>query len=236
MNLADLYGTRVQTTYDEDHAEIFSILKANPKKVLKLINYYKGLPLSYPAVVSSIDKGAVDLDVQAEQAFTIEQSRSTFIRSTLFKHDVLAQVLYVNIKKHAASFVKFSYVEIMAERRNFIRMTLEPSPVTTIESDDGTIEGSLYDLSLSGLNVMTHHYSPIATGSETSIRFILNSSEQNLNLNVNVPARLVDIKDDSPPYHYKFTICPDKLLERALSQYIFQRQIEVIREIKDAAC
>ena len=80
MNIADLYSTRIQKTFDEDQAEIVSILKANPKKSLKLITYYKGLPLSYPATVTSIDRGAVDIEVKEEQAFTIEQSRSAFIR------------------------------------------------------------------------------------------------------------------------------------------------------------
>ncbi len=235
MNITDLYSTRIRKTFDEDLAEIVSILKANPKAVLKLINYYKGLPLSYPATITSIEKGTIDLNVKAEQAFAIEQSRSTFIRSPLLKHDVFAQVQYVNVKKQAASFVKFSYVEIMAERRNFIRMMLEPSPYTVIESPLGNISGQLFDISLSGLNIVIDRYVPMATGTETTIRFTLKQPEQNLDFNVNVSAKLIDIKDDSLPYHYKFTIYPDKLLERAISHYIFQRQIEVIREIKDAA-
>jgi hypothetical protein len=234
MNIDDLYSTRIQKTFDEDHAEIVTILKANPKKVLKLINYYKGLPLSYPATVTSIDRGAVDLDVRAEQAFVIEESRSTFIRSSLFKHDVFAQVQYVNIKKHAAFFVKFSYVEIMAERRNFIRMSTEPNPVTVISSPQGTIEGKLYDISLSGLNIVIDHTCPLEIDSESAIRFKLNVFEQNEDFIINVPATLIGIKGDSLPYSYKFSITIDKTLERHISKYIFQRQIEVIKEIKDA--
>ncbi|HXE95850.1 MAG TPA: PilZ domain-containing protein [Dongiaceae bacterium] len=236
MNTADLYSTRIQKTFDEDHAEIVSILKANPEKVLKLINYYKGLPLSYPASIAAIERDSIDLDVKAEQAFTIEQSRSTFIRSSLFKHDVFAQVLYVNVKKQAASFAKFSYVEIMAERRNFIRLALEPSPDTLIESPQGIIEGNLYDISLSGLNVSIHHSCPLTIDTETSIRFKLKRNEQDVDLQVCVPAKLIAIRDNFLPYSYKFTICPDKFLERKLSQYIFQRQIEIIGEIKDRIC
>jgi hypothetical protein len=233
MNISDLYSSRIQKTFDDDHAEIVMILKAAPKKVLKLINYYKGLPLSYPATINSIDRGVVDLDVQQEQAFTIEQNRSTFIRSPLFNHDVFAQAQYVNIRKKAATFVKFSYVEIMAERRNFIRMEPEPSPDAVIESPLGIIKGNLYDVSLSGLNISVDQYFPLEINTETSIRFKLRDIEQSLDIKVNVPASLVGIMDGSLPYNYKFTICPDKLLERSLSQYIFHRQIEIIKEIKD---
>jgi hypothetical protein len=233
MNISDLYSTRIQKTYDDDHAEIASILKAAPQKGLRLINYYKGLPLSYPATIHSIDRSTVDLDVQAEQAFTIERNRSAFIRSPLLKHDVFAQAQYVNIKKKAATFVKFSYVEIMAERRNFIRMEPESNPDAVIESPLGIINGNLYDISLSGLNISVDQYYPLETNTEMPIRFRLRDIEQRLDINVTVPAKLVGIKDASLPYDYKFAICPDKSLERNLSQYIFQRQIEIIREIKD---
>lgn len=234
MNIADLYSTRIQKTFDEDQAEIVSIFKANINKKFKLINYYKGLPLSYPATVTSVERGAVDFDVQAEQAFAIEQARSAFIRSPLFKHDVFAEIQYVNVKKCAAMFMKFSYVEIMAERRNFIRLVPEPSVSTVIESPLGVIEGSLFDLSLSGLNVSVDQYYELATDTTTPVRFVIRNLEQPQDINVAVPAQLVVIKDDSSPYYYKFSISPDKQLESSLSKYVFQRQIEIIREIKDA--
>jgi hypothetical protein len=234
MNIADLYSTRIQKTFDEDQAEILSILQAHPKQVLKLINYYMGMPLSYPATIAQIDRGVVDLDVQAQQAFTIEHSRSTFIRSTIFKYDVFAMAQYVNVRKQAATFVKFSYVEIMAERRNFLRLQLEPSPETVIESPLGVIDGRVCDISLSGLNIMIDTYCPLEKGSEMPIRFTLTTIEQGQDLNVNIPAILYSISGDAPPYNYAFAISPDTLLERQLSHFIFQRQIEIIREIKDA--
>jgi len=233
MNIEDLYSTRIQKTFDEDQAEILSILQANPKQILKLINYYMGMPLSYPATIAQIDRGVVDLDVQAQQAFTIEHARSTFIRSPIFKFDVFAQAQYVNIRKRAATFVKFTYVEIMAERRNFIRLELEPAPAAMIESPPGTIDGRLHDISLSGLNILVDNYCPLERNTEMPIRFTLTSVEHNQSFNVNLPARLLAITADAPPYNYAFAIYPDKTLERQLSQFIFQRQIEIIRDIKD---
>lgn len=234
MNNTDLFSTRIQKSFDEDQAEIVSILKANINKKFKLINYYKGMPLSYPATLTSVDRGAADFDVKGEQAFAIEQSRFAFIRSPLFKHDVFAETQYVNVKKCAAVFVKFSYVEIMAERRNFIRLVPDPSVTTVIESQLGAIEGKLFDLSLSGLNVIVDQYFALATNTSTPVRFNISNIDQSININVTIPAELIVIKDDSSPYNYKFTICPDKALESSLSRYIFQRQIEIIREIKDA--
>jgi hypothetical protein len=234
MNVTDLYSTRIQNTFDDDQAEIVSILKAHPKAALKLINYYKGLPLSYPASLTSVDRGTVDLAVKPEQAFAIEQIRSAFIRSPLFKHDVFAVLQYVNRKKQAAFFAQFSYVEIMAERRNFIRMAPKPEPDVVIESPHGTTEGKLFDLSLSGLNISIHLACSLETGTKTNISFMLKDSEQNQDFKVCVPATLINIKGDAFPYSYIFTISVDRILERQMSKYIFQRQLEIMREIKDA--
>ena len=234
MNISDLYHTRIMKTFDDDNTEIISLLKSSPQKMLKLINYFKGLPLSYPATIRSVDRGIVDLDVQAEQAFTSEQTRSVFSRSPLFKHDVFAQAQYVNIRKKAATFAKFSYVEIMAERRNFIRMELAPYPEIIIESPLGSTKGTLFDISLTGLNILMTYFFPLATGAEVKLKFNLRSIEQDLDFAVSIPATLVGIKDEYMPFNYRFTITPDKLLERQLSQFIFKRQIEIIKEIKEA--
>jgi len=232
MTLDTLYSTRIQKTFDEDQDEIVSLLKANPKQVLKLINYYRGMPLSYPATIAQVDRGAVDLDVQAQQAFTIEHSRSAFIRSPIFKHVVLAQAQYVNIRKRAATFIKFCYVELMAERRNFIRLELEPNPAVVIASPLGSIEGRLHDISLAGLNILIDNYCQLERNTEMPLRFTLSGSEQNMHLPVQLPARLLAITGDSSPYTYAFAISPEKTLEQQLSHFIFQSQIEIIKEIK----
>jgi hypothetical protein len=69
-------------------------------------------------------------------------------------------------------------VEIMAERRNFIRMAPEPRPTVVINSPLGVVEGELQDISLSGANVSIHHSCPLEAGYETSISFMLNDIQQ----------------------------------------------------------
>jgi len=233
MTCTDLFSTRIQKNFDDDQAEILALLEANLKKPLKLINYYKGIPLSYPATIASISRGVVDLDVQEMQAFTIEQARSTFIRSPLFKHDLFAQAQYVNVRKRAATFVKFSYVEIMAERRSFVRVEVDAPVNVAITSPQGVVEGRLTDLSLSGFGVLIDYTCPLETGVETTAQFTLLSPETGQPIPISIPATLVTINGDRSPYSYRFAINPEKLLERQISQYVFQRQVEIIREVKE---
>lgn len=234
MDISELYSTRIQKTFDDDLNEIFGIFKGNPTATVKLITYYKGLPLSYTAKIASVDRGTIDLDVQAEQAYTIEHGRYSFIRSPLFKHDLFAHAQYVNLRKRAVTLTKFSYVEIMAERRNFLRLEFDRPVSVTVTTAQDNITGHLHDVSLSGLNVLIDSYYELAKGSEVSINFRLHDIDLNIDFRVQVPGTLIGIVDATLPYNYKFAITPDKETERQLSKYIFQRQIDIIREIKDA--
>ena len=233
MNCTDLFSTRIQNNFDDDQAEILALLEANLKKPLKLISYYKGIPLSYPATIASISRGVVDLDVQEMQAFTIEQARSVFIRSPLFKHDLFAQAQYVNVRKKAATFVKFSYVEIMAERRSFVRVQVDAPVNVAITSSQGVVEGRLSDISLSGFGVLIDYTCPLEIGVETTVQFTLVSPETGQPILISILAVLVNISGDLSPYSSRFAINPEKLLERQISQYVFQRQVEIIREVKE---
>jgi PilZ domain len=136
--------------------------------------------------------------------------------------------------KKEASFAKFSYVENMADRRNFIRMEPHLSTVVTIDSPFGIFDGALYDISLAGLNIPIQNSCPIERGSKASIRFELGNVEIIERFDINVTAELIDIRGNRLPYNYIFIFVPDKSLESRLSRYIFQRQIEIVREIKNA--
>jgi hypothetical protein len=49
-----------------------------------------------------------------------------------------------------------------------------------------------------------------------------------------LPATLVDIVGNASPYRCRFRISPEKHHEQLISRYIFQRQVEIIRGLKEA--
>lgn len=239
MDISYLYSTRINQTFDDDQAEIISILKRellkHPKYEIRLINYYKGLPVSYPAQIISIERDTLELDVFPQQAVVMSEQHSTFIRCKALKHDLFANVQYVNIRKRAASLRKFCYVEIMAERRNYVRLELDTHAKALVKTSGGIVEGFLTELAINGACVKIDQTCPLEIGEETLLNLTLQDiMHQNADKTVNVEARLVGIEGDALPRYYRFTITPDKVLDRVLAQYIFQRQIEIIHELKDA--
>lgn len=237
MDHSYLYSTRIENTFDEDQAEILSVFKSElskqPKFQITLINFYSGLPVTCPAQIISIEKDMLDLDVSPYQAFTMKYHHYTFIRSKVLKHDVHANVQYVNVKKRAASLRKLCYVEIMAERRNYIRLELGHHQNAIFSTSDGPAKGKLVEISINGACVEINRTCPLEIGQETTLTFMLHNTVQDVDHSMRTKAILVGIDGDGLPQRYRFTIVPDSILDREIARYLLQRQIEILQEIRD---
>ena len=159
----------------------------------------------------------------------------TLIRCKLFPHDIAAHVQYVNVPRHAASLSKLCFVEIMAERRSSVRPELAYPTQAAFPFQEQDMSGRLFDISTSGTAISFDRYFDMPPGSETVLHFMLPDLTQNKLFPIKVDARLVHIDGNASPYNYCFAIYPEKPVEQQLSRYIFQRQIEIIRDLKDAA-
>jgi hypothetical protein len=236
MNHSSLYNTSIEKTFDDDQAEILSFLKEElsikPKLLVRLINYYKGMPVSYPATIIEIDKGRIDLDVSPHQAVIMADCHYTFIRYEGLKHDVCANVSFTDFRRLSAYLNSFFYVEIMAERRGYIRLELDHPLEAILTTNEGIVRGNLKELSYNGAAIIIDHPFALEIDEDLFLKFMLHNSKQNLSYDINVPARLICVNEDTSEKYYRFVTSPDKLLERQIAQFIFQRQVEIIQEIK----
>jgi hypothetical protein len=237
MDFTSLYSTRIQKTFDDDQAEMLkhfldNITTKDGSKVI-LTNYYKGLPIIYPATVVGVERGNLDLDVNSQQAVAIASDHYTLIRSKLFTYPIVAHVQYVNVKKHAVSLNKLCYVEVLAEKRTAVRLDLEPPVRATIQIHGHSIVGELVDISTHGIAISVDSYAELEGDTELFVKFLLPDPVLQKQTLVKVPATLVEIAGDGSPYRYKFRITPEKHQEQLISRYSFQRQVEIIRGLKD---
>lgn len=236
MDFSFLYSTRIEKTYDDDQAQIvatFKELVKQGKLGVSLINYYKGLPLSYPATIEAVSNGVLELDIHPQQAVAIDKYHYAFIRSPIFPHVVGAHVLYVNIRKQAASLKNFFFAEILAERRNAIRLELEPPTDASFECQGELFPGKLFNLSMNGAALSSDQPCLSEERFETTLVFNLPNIIQNTLTAVKTPAQFMGSNEHDGVHVHRFAMTPDKALEQQISQYIFQRQVEIIRELKE---
>lgn len=236
----DLYSTRIQKSFDEDQADILSIIKAEIDKSfnleVQLINYYRGLPVSYKARVVGIDKNALDLDVAPEQAVAMSTERYTLIRSKMFKYPILAKAQYVSVKHKAVSLRKLCYVEILAERRMHIRLELDPPIKAVFNSSSGIIRGKLIELSMGGAVMSVTQPFNEVIGEDNILSIMVPDTEQNTVYNIKMPSTLVDVADGSnKARHIRLSLsADDRISDRVISKYLYHRQVDIIRELKEA--
>lgn len=237
MDFTSLYSTRIQTTFDDDQAAILKLAHEKCGKnglKVSLTNYFMGLPITYPATILGVERGNLDLDVSPQQAVAIATDHYTLIRSDVFPFPVVAHVQYINVKKHAASLNKLCYVEVLAEQRTAVRLNLEPPIRATIQYEDQNVIGDLVDISTLGLAMLVEEYVDLASGTEMTVKFMLPDPVLQKHTLVKVPATLVGIAENASPYRYKFRIAPEKHHEQLISRFSFQRQVEIIRGLKDS--
>jgi hypothetical protein len=238
MDFTSLYSTRIQTTFDDDQAAILKTFlekhTAKDGSNVKLTNYYRGLPVTYPATVLGVERGTLDLDVNPQQAIAMASDHYTLIRSTLFTHPIVAHVQYINIKRHVASLTKLCFVEVLAEKRAAVRLNLDPPVRAKIQYGDLEISGGLVDISTQGLAITVDDYVELETGAEMTVKFMLPDPVLMKQTLIKVPATLVEIVGSASPYRYRFRISPEKHQEQLISRYSFQRQVEIIRSLKES--
>lgn len=216
----------------EDNRQILEVLTAIEKGALpndlRLLNYYQSIPVNFGATVESIEGDTVELSVHQQQAVVMHLEKQTFLKSSHFPHDVLAAVSYVNIDKCVAIATKFAYAVIRAERRQFVRVEVK-DPINAVFSAPGvTVTGTLNDISIGGIAIVAEIPNPPENALKGSVRLGLPGGP------FEMPAtllRVITTKGKS------LAICetqPDARSEKGVSQYIFQRQVEIIRELKDS--
>lgn len=238
MDFTSLYSTRIKTTFDDDQALIFKTFlekrTAKDGSKVELTNYYRGLPINYPATVLGVERGNIDLDVNPQQAIAIASDEYTLIRTPLFPDPIVAHAQYVNVKKHMVSLNKLCFVEVLAEKRAAVRLNLDPPVRATIQHDGQDVAGSLVDISTQGLALLVEDFVMLEIGVETMVKFMLPDTVLMKHTLIKVAATLVDIAGAASPYRCRFRISPEKHQEQLISRYIFQRQVEIIRGLKDS--
>jgi hypothetical protein len=239
MDFTSLYSTRIKTNFDDDQVEILNMFKqkvaSKDASKVTIVNYYKGLPIIYPATVLGVDRGNLDLDINPQQAVAIASDHYTLIRCKQFTNDILAHVQYVNIKKHAVSLNKLCYVDLLAEKRGAVRLNLEPPVRATIKHEDQAFPGELLDISVQGIAISVESFLPLDSGTEVSVKFMLPDPVLQKQTLILVPATLVSVGGISSPYRATFRIAPEKHQEQLISRYSFQRQVEIIRDLKEVS-
>ena len=237
MDLSSCYRTNIKKSLDEDRSLIISgfqdFVKRGVLTGIRLLNYYKGLPLSYPGTLVEVVQGDLELDVHKQQAVALEKNGYTFIKCDQFDSAIMAQAHNVNVRSMTASLRNFTFVQIMAERRSALRLELDPQTDVQVGHQGAALNGKIIELSMGGFSMRSADSCPIETGSEVSLQIMVPNLLHNSLSKLETTATLVSTSKQDVWYISRFSLAENPQSEGLLSRFIFQRQVEIIRELKE---
>jgi len=215
--------------------EIFDeLLKLHNAKLIhsgQLLNYYKEVPISGPANSIRFEDNKIFCRTNETQSRAIYLSRDTVISFTSLPHDIHAAAHY-NTETTEVTLSNLSLVDVLANRRESIRVRMHIPHSVTIEVGPHKINGRLQDLSLVGCainiadgerlgNFVYMHIQldvPLKTGLEP--------------VGLRIAANLTKVFQDNKLYTCIFLFDHNKSSEAQIGKIVAMRQMEIIRELK----
>lgn len=217
-----------QADSDAIIATLKSVMEGQLVNDLRLLNYYHEIPVSYGATVDFIEGDMIDLSVHQHQVVVMKLEKSTIIKSRHFPHEVIAKVFRSDINRCLVTLTKFAYGVVRAERRRFVRVAITESVDVVFMTDTATISGRMTDISVGGVSLRLEQENPaVDVGCRGMARLSLQGTP------LEMPARLIKILPENDQIKYVFELDTSTREEAVISRFIFQRQVEIIRELKD---
>jgi len=228
----------VKGTEREDSLVILQNLKQMIGMSFSFLNYYKEIPVCYDAVLVNVDNEMAEFEIHDYQAKVISLDHKVLIRfheKFSFREDILGEAFYVNVTRRKAILCKFGYARIKSDLRRFVRVLLDrPVEVDILVGDGESISGSIRDISLGGASMDISSSEHLAEG--VDVTMILKLSQEisaGTPLEVKVVATVIKIAGEDAPHTCIVEFYPERVSQRQISYYINQRQVEIIKELKE---
>lgn len=194
---------------------------------LKLVNYFREIPVSYAADVLTVEERSVEFLVHQIQAVAISLEKVTVLKSSHFKRDVMANVTYVNVEKSRIVLSAFSYAVVRADRRMSVRVEIMERIDAGFRAGELSATGKLHDISLTGVSIEVPADPGLPLSERGELKVELPSGP------ITVPASLLKVVPQGDGCRLIFEVELDRPSELSISQYIFRCQVEIIKELKD---
>ena len=121
---------------------------------LVLLNYYNELPISFGATVEHVENGIVVMSVHSFQAVSMLLEKTTFIKSDLLPHWVMANVLKIDRENNLAYLAFFTYVHNPSDRRLHVRMKLPDMVEASFHNNQQEVPGAVREISFGGVAIL----------------------------------------------------------------------------------
>jgi len=226
----------IKGTEREDSLVVVQNLKEIIGTSFSFLNYYKEIPVSYDAKLVNVDNEMAEFEVHEYQAKVIALEHKALIRSHAkfaFREDIVGEAFYVNVARKKVILCKFGYAKIRSDMRRFVRVVLDKPLEADLIVEDDILKGSVKDISLGGACISVLSGEQLPQGCDISLFLKLPDISSGSIHEVGVTATVIKVAGDDAPYTCILEFYPEKHSQQQISYYINQRQVEIIKELKE---
>lgn len=226
----------VRGTTHEDSLVIVQFLKGMVGKRFLFLNYYKEIPVSYDATLLNVENEMAEFELHEYQAKVIHLDRKTLVYSHIespFKEDILGEAFYINPLKKKVILCKFEYAKIRSNLRRFVRVLLDSPVDADLIFEDDIIKGNVKDISLGGASMHLMSRDQLFPGHELNLFLKLPDISSGEIIEVGMSATIIKVTGECAPFKCILEFHPEKHSQQQISYYINQRQVEIIKELKE---
>ena len=226
----------IKGTEREDSLVILQNLKELVGTNFSFLNYYKEIPVSYDAKLINVDNEMAEFEVHEYQAKVIALEHKALIRSHegfSFREDMVGEAFYVNAARKKVILCNFSYAKIKSDMRRFVRVLLDRPLEADLVVEEDILKGNVKNLSLGGASIEVMSKEQLPAGFDINILLRLPDISGGSIHEVGVSATVIKVTGDAAPYTCILEFHLEKYSQQQISYYINQRQVEIIKELKE---
>lgn len=194
---------------------------------IKLLNYFRELPVSFDATLVHSERGIVEARIHDLQAAAMIGQKEVFVKCKGLPHDVIAKVMKIRKTSNTALLTNFHYIIITAERRICVRVRVSEHHEVTFQYENQMIHGVIEDISFSGLSFSTPRKVDLEENIEGLVTITL------LDTVLELHGKILKASHNSSSAKFVIELELDSKNEKLISQFIFAQQSQIIRELKE---
>jgi hypothetical protein len=150
-----------------------------------------------------------------------------------FPEDMIGEAFYVSSAKKRVILCNFGYAHIRSDMRRFVRVLLDNPVEAELLFEEDIIKGNVKDISLGGVAIRTMSADLLVPGLDINMFLKLPELTGSSKIEVGMSATIVKVVGTSAPYTCLIEFHAEKHSQRQIAYYINQRQVEIIKDLKD---
>lgn len=221
----------------EDQKTIHSMLQQTfqnaPKSEFNFLNIYKELPITSSGTILELNEHFVEFSTSATQLAAMGELGEVLLKSDTLNATIIGKVKELDSRREQVTLGEFRFAEFHAEKRNSVRVKLKCPMNVQMVADGKNLSGVIRDISLGGACVSTFTGAALEQASSIGLRIKLLQGADREVVEALIPCRLIRINknDMQAQCAMAFNHTPES--EQVLSAFIYQRQLEIIKELKE---